>query len=63
MGGAMTSKDVIEFMICGATAVAIGSANFVYPDRAAEIIKDLERYAKAKRITKITDLVGSLEAE
>ncbi len=61
MGGIMTYTDVLEFMICGASAVQIGAANVFNPMASYEIVKDLERYVKEQDMD-INDLVGSLIA-
>lgn len=61
MGGIMTYTDVLEFMICGASAVQVGAANVFNPMASYEIVKDLERYVKEQDLD-INDLVGSLIA-
>ena len=61
MGGIMDAKDALEFIICGAAAVNVGTANFVNPNAAAEIAKGIERYLKEKKIGNINGLVGSLK--
>jgi len=60
MGGIMTPDDAIEFIICGSTAIALGTANFVYPDKSIEIIKDLGYYIKSNKLKDIRALRGSL---
>lgn len=62
MGGISTMEDVLEFMICGASAVALGSINFVYPDRCVEIEIDLKRYVKSEKIKYLREITGSLKA-
>jgi len=61
MGGIMTAKDALEFIIAGASAVQIGTANFVDPDSAVKAVNGIEEYLKRHRTT-IKDLVGSLKA-
>lgn len=61
VGGIRTSADAIEFIIAGATAVAVGTANFVEPGCCAEIVEGIRRYCVRKNISKIADLIGSLE--
>lgn len=61
MGGIMNSRDALEFIICGATAVASGTVNFVNPGASVEIIEGIERYLKENRIRNIKKLVGALE--
>ncbi len=48
MGGIMTAEDAIEFMLAGATAVQVGTANFVDPDVAGKIIKGITKWTKKK---------------
>ena len=60
MGGIMNWHDAIEFILCGASAVNIGTDNFVNPNAAAEIAQGIEKYLKEKRIKDIKSLVGSL---
>lgn len=59
LGGITTYTDVLEFMICGARAVQVGTANFINPTAAYDIAKDLEKYVEENG-TDINDLVGTL---
>lgn len=61
MGGISSYTDVIEFMLAGASAVQIGTANFINPYIAIEIIDDLEKYAIENNIKNISELTGALE--
>jgi len=61
MGGIMTAEDAIEFFLCGASAIQVGTANFVNPKAPIEIIKGIEKYLKAKKIKNIKSLVGKLK--
>lgn len=61
IGGIFTHKDVLEFMLVGASAVQIGTANFVEPDVSQKIVGDLEKYCSGHQISQITELIGSLE--
>lgn len=63
MGGIISLEDVLEFIICGASAVALGSVNFVYPKKSIEIIDGLGYYIKSKKLKGIKDLIGSLKVE
>ena len=63
MGGINTASDAIEFIIAGATAVAVGTANFVEPGCAAKIIEGIKKYCTRNNITNIKELVGSLLEE
>jgi dihydroorotate dehydrogenase (NAD+) catalytic subunit len=60
IGGIMCAEDVIEFLIAGATAVEIGTANFVNPCITMEIIDGLARYMEQNKISRITDLINTL---
>ena len=61
MGGIMTSDDAIEFLLAGASAVAIGTANFVNPNTCCEIIEGIKTYMKANSFNKISDITGKLK--
>jgi dihydroorotate dehydrogenase (NAD+) catalytic subunit len=58
MGGIMSADDVIEFFLAGASAVAVGTANFIDPLICPQIIKDLEAKLKTMQIASINELVG-----
>jgi len=58
MGGIMTAEDAIEFILAGATAVAVGTANFVNPRATVEIIDGIERYLAGNKIKDISELTG-----
>lgn len=60
MGGIMDARDALEFMIAGATAVQVGTANFVDPLIWNTIIDGISDYMRRHNITKVTDLVGSV---
>ena len=61
MGGIRTASDAVEFIIAGATAVAVGTANFIEPGCAVKIIEGIRRYCAGHNIKNIKELVGSLE--
>jgi dihydroorotate dehydrogenase (NAD+) catalytic subunit len=60
-GGASRAEHVIEFLLAGASAVAIGSAHFKTPRIAKSITKDLTRYMTKHDVTDISELVGAFE--
>lgn len=60
MGGIYTAEDVIEFMLAGATAVQVGTANFTNPLSSLNIAKDLETFLKNRKITDINSLIGGM---
>jgi dihydroorotate dehydrogenase (NAD+) catalytic subunit len=61
IGGIMTRTDALEFLIAGATAVQVGTANFVDPRTAVEIVAGLERYCREKGLTRLRELTGTLD--
>lgn len=61
MGGIRTASDAVEFIIAGASAVAVGTANFIEPGCAMEIVEGIKKYCIRKKIANIKELVGSLE--
>ncbi len=61
IGGIMSATDVIEFMLAGASAVQIGTASFVTPGIAQQIVQDLEDWMIAHKVDDINSLIGALE--
>lgn len=61
MGGIATWEDAIEFILAGATAVSVGTANFYNPTATVEIVNGIEEYMKQYGIEDISDLVGAVE--
>jgi dihydroorotate dehydrogenase (NAD+) catalytic subunit len=60
LGGTRTASDAIEFIIAGASAVGIGTANFIEPDCAIKIIDGIKKYCARNNIKDIKELLGSL---
>ncbi len=60
MGGIMTGEDVVEFMIAGATAVMVGTANMITPDMSMTILEQLKQFMIEENIERISDVTGSL---
>lgn len=60
IGGIQTFEDVLEFLIVGASAVQVGTANFVAPDCAGRIVQDLQNYCRQGGISRLAELVGTL---
>ena len=58
IGGIMTGSDAIEFIMAGATAVQVGSANFIKPDISLDIIKDIEEFMKNQGIKSLEEIRG-----
>ncbi|MFO7709374.1 MAG: dihydroorotate dehydrogenase [Desulfobacterales bacterium] len=63
IGGILTAEDAIEFLIAGATAVQVGTANFINPRAALEIAEGIEAYLVRHGIADVRRLIGSLQTE
>jgi dihydroorotate dehydrogenase (NAD+) catalytic subunit len=61
IGGIMTTEDAVEFLLAGASAVQVGTANFIDPSASMKIATGLAAYCDEQKIPKITDLVGALK--
>ncbi|MCK4287658.1 MAG: dihydroorotate dehydrogenase, partial [Bacteroidales bacterium] len=61
LGGIMKTTDVIEFIIAGASAIQVGTANFIDPRITVKIINGIEEYLNKHKIDSIRELVGSLK--
>ena len=61
MGGIMTAEDAVEFLLAGASAVAVGTANFVNPSAAQDIADGIDDYLVARKLTNVSQLVGQLK--
>lgn len=61
VGGIMTAEDALEFLIAGATAIQVGTANFVNTRATIDIIDGIESFLVEKEISKLADIVGTLE--
>jgi len=61
MGGITTVRDVIEFMMVGASAVQIGTANLIDPTVSTRVIEGLRQYCLDQEIKNISELVGTLK--
>lgn len=62
MGGIGSAEDAIEFLLAGASAVAVGAMNFVNPYTTVEVVEGIEAYMKQYGVEKVTDLIGAVEA-
>ena len=58
MGGIRTAADALEFILAGATAVSVGTCNFVNPQTTMEVIAGIEDYMKRHKVEDINDLIG-----
>jgi len=60
VGGIMNASDALEFLIAGARAVQVGTANFINPSAAADIVDGIERYLSDTNLDDINGLIGTL---
>ncbi|TSK08228.1 MAG: dihydroorotate dehydrogenase [Geobacter sp.] len=61
IGGIMTGRDALEFMLAGATAVQVGTASFLDPSAAQRIAREMEEYLVEHDIASVRSLIGALE--
>jgi dihydroorotate dehydrogenase (NAD+) catalytic subunit len=61
IGGIMTAKDALEFLIAGAVAVQVGTANFINPHATTDIIDGIETFLTERSISDISDIIATLE--
>ena len=62
LGGIMNANDALEFMLAGARAVQVGTANFVNPLAAVDIIDGIGEFLAGEGISDINEIIGSLKA-
>ena len=60
MGGIRSTEDALEFMLAGATAVAVGTANFIQPDITAEIVEGMRAYVQKQGLASIREIIGAV---
>ena len=61
IGGITTGSDAIEFLLAGASAIEVGTANFMNPAVTGEIVDYIEDYLKRHNMSSVQDLIGALE--
>lgn len=61
IGGIMTADDAVKFLLCGASAVQVGTANYLDPTAALQIARGIADYAARHGYERVSDLVGALE--
>ena len=61
MGGIMTAEDALEFILAGATAVAVGTANFHNPYATKEVVEGIEAYMRKYGVEDINELIGAVK--
>ncbi len=61
IGGILTPEDAVKFLLCGATTVQVGTANYINPMIAGEVARGIEDYAERHGFARVSDLIGALE--
>lgn len=61
LGGIVTAEDAIEYMLAGATAVSVGTGNFIAPDTAIKVVDGIEDYMKKYNIQDVNEIVGTVQ--
>lgn len=61
LGGIVTANDAIEYMLAGASAISIGTGNFIAPDVAIKVVDGIEDYMKKYNIQDINEIVGTVQ--
>ena len=61
MGGIVEARDALEFILAGASAIQVGTANFLSPDAALGVLRGIESYLSEHRIATVRELIGALE--
>jgi dihydroorotate dehydrogenase (NAD+) catalytic subunit len=62
MGGVRDASDAVEFLLAGATAVAVGTANFVDPTTSVRIVDGLLEYCRRHSVPRVAELTGALQS-
>ncbi len=63
VGGIMDAGDAVEFLIAGACAIQVGTANFINPRATLDIVEGIEKYMLGKGLERIEDLIGSIKVD
>jgi dihydroorotate dehydrogenase (NAD+) catalytic subunit len=63
IGGIESAEDALEFMLAGATAVQIGTANFINPRASEEVVDGIGAYAKSEKLLSIRSIIGGLQLD
>jgi dihydroorotate dehydrogenase (NAD+) catalytic subunit len=63
IGGIMAAEDAVKFLVCGATAVQVGTASYLNPMAAAEVADGIAAFAAREGVARVADLVGTLRME
>ena len=60
MGGIQSTEDALEFMLAGATAVSVGTANFIQPDITVKIVEGMRAYVREQGLESIREIIGAV---
>ncbi len=63
IGGIETAEDAMEFMVAGATAIQVGTANFINPRASEEVVEGISDYVREEKLMSVRDLIGSLQID
>ncbi len=61
IGGILTARDALAFLIAGAAAIQVGTANFINPRATMDILEGIEAFLKEKKIGRLGDIIGTIE--
>ena len=61
MGGIASAEDALEFILAGATAVSVGTANFFNPRATLDVVQGIEDYMETYKIEDIRELIGAVK--
>jgi dihydroorotate dehydrogenase (NAD+) catalytic subunit len=61
MGGITTASDALQFLLCGARTIQVGTANYLDPQAAGEVVDGIEAYCRRHGVARVEELVGALE--
>jgi dihydroorotate dehydrogenase (NAD+) catalytic subunit len=61
IGGIMTAEDALEFLILGAKAIQIGTANFINPHATIDILEGIQNYLKNNKIRNVNKIIGTFK--
>jgi dihydroorotate dehydrogenase (NAD+) catalytic subunit len=61
IGGIESAEDAVKFLLCGASAIQVGTANYLDPAVAGSVADGLAAWAREHGVARLTDLVGALE--
>ncbi|MDM8158751.1 dihydroorotate dehydrogenase [Labilibaculum sp. K2S] len=63
LGGIMNAKDAIEFILAGASAIQIGTANFIDPQVTVKVVEGIKEYMIRHQVENVTDLIGAIKTQ